>query len=173
MTNTAPPADDAALLELGRKLDPIIEEWAATIRENDKRRAALENEVFAATGIRIDTGQPRTPASAYWNAREKILEGRSDPAHDDRLMMQWDEIDERAKPLLRAIFALPALTIGGLAVKARAIAFWHSDFWRNSADPNDRMIAQLFDEICAAAGVRSLAADVGSFAENVKKGAAP
>ncbi|MGD0333912.1 MAG: hypothetical protein ABSA90_11745 [Xanthobacteraceae bacterium] len=166
---------DSELLELGRAFEPILAEWAEIIRTSDADQAQFERAVLEATGISFDDapapGRWDSAPDSYWRSRDEILK-RLDTAESD---LVWErsltEIDAKASPIARAIFALPARTLAGLAVKARVAAFVHSDWWRPIVpDDADRLgtrnVVDLLENICALAGVPSLAAQVGSIAQN-------
>lgn len=169
---------DSELIELGRALDPVLAEWAKFIRISDADQAQFERAVFAATGISLEDAPP--PAAVgmaqvgYWRIRDDILKHwhtrESDLAFERRLT----EIEAKASPVVRAVLALPARTLAGIAVKARAAAFVCSDLWRCPKDNNDQLggsdMAALLENICTIAGVPSLAAEVGSAAENLSIG---
>ena len=83
------PAADAELIELGRKLDPIIEEWHAKRATDRVQQDAFEAEVREATGIAFKDAPEMTrhpwPAGSYWGHLEKYR--WPDPCKSDSVLM--------------------------------------------------------------------------------------
>ena len=166
--------DDAELLALGRELDLVLGRWSELARTEDANQAELERVIFRATGIRFQDAPESRPIHGrpdghfdedpYWQTRGEIVR-KSAWLSDDEYENALDKISDQAFPLSRIIVAMPARSLAGLAVKARALQFLKADTWRSARDenddPDDVGAARFYDEVCALAGVRSLSAEAG------------
>ena len=170
--STAAAEKDAELLELGRRLDPLLAEWSKVVRAGDAESLKFERACFEATGIRPDDapndGEPGF--AEYMRTRQEIIDRdrEANRAFENAEEARHQEIRDRAPPLLRRILALRAQTLAGIAVKARAAAFMETDCWRDpeeaaSAYGLDHPLPNLIENICEVAGVPSLASQTGSW----------
>lgn len=118
---------DDALLAYGRELDGCIRDHKATCAKYrplwDKLSARLQDET---------RGQDESPVA--WHHRiyaEVGLEAL------DQQGEHPDDIIGRSDAPSRAIMAIPATTLAGLAVKARLAKFGASHIWKESYDDAD------------------------------------
>jgi hypothetical protein len=139
---------DAELLELGRQLDPVIEEWRALQLKDRARQMAFEASVIEATGIAFkdapEIPDHSWPAGSYWDIRNKMAQapGRErDEVDEHGASVVWNSIHDRMYDLIDEILELEAKTIPGLAVQARAITLAEYQLWVDEYDDDDRVRA--------------------------------
>jgi hypothetical protein len=67
------------------------------------------------------------------------------------------EIHGELWPLVDEIIEEPAKTLADLAIRARAMAVMHDDFWTSDVlSPNEYNLRALVDGICSLAGIEPL-----------------
>ncbi len=155
---------DAELLALGHKLDPLLAEWSTVHRQCNADRAAFEERVFRVTGIRmeckgdgldaLEATMGESEFAAYSKTRAEIA---NDPGTQDRDFAfddKWTSIYERISPIIDAIYSMPAQTLAGLAIKARAASFDNADWWLDDCAENGRAaLKTIVEDVCRIAGV--------------------
>jgi hypothetical protein len=155
------PSGDAELIELGRQLGPVIQEWRAQRVIDHAHLMAFEALVKKATGIDFEHAPeiPHRPwpIGSYWDIRDKISTNPSrDRAdvneHGESIV--WKSIHDRMYDLIDEILELEAKTIPGLAVQAQAITLSEFELWDD--EYNDNPVRAFIDAVCAFAGVTPL-----------------
>jgi hypothetical protein len=140
---------DAELLDLGRKMDALEKEFWR-IHELDAPWHEAYNAILK-EGHRHYKETGELPSAAgftdkLWDAEKRLRQ--TNPSADDIT----DAMDKPA----RRIMALPAFTIAGLAVKARAAAFACSHFYctedLRDADWDHQHVRTLIEAVLAMAG---------------------
>jgi hypothetical protein len=150
---------DAELIELGRELDPIIEEWQAKRAIDRVRQDAFEAKVREATGIAFKDapeipGPHPWPTGSCWDIRDRIVmdpDRECDPVDEDGVSLIWGSSHDRMYDLIDEILELEAKTIPGLAVQARAITLSEFQLWDDEED--DDPIRKFIELVCAFVGV--------------------
>jgi hypothetical protein len=152
------PADtDAKILTLGAELEAVGNDWLLRTRRSQERRAALEERVFAATGIARADALPRDEDGEYWRVHDEIAD---DLPSDDPDLQEWVEIHGRLYPLAKEILSCRPRTAAGLAVQAQAIALFYGELWDDETlevlEPADRYTRAFIESVCAFAGIKSI-----------------
>lgn len=100
-----------------------------------------------ALGRKFDAFEKQIVLSeAAWNSEDEARQRVTVP-HPDAVVSANVAVD-------RAILALPATTLAGLAVKARQAAFYASSYWNDSdedADWDMLLVRKLIDNVIAVA----------------------
>jgi hypothetical protein len=150
---------DAELLDLGRRMDALTAEYWR-IDALDAPWKEGYNALVDEYRLKFKEGIP--PDSAGFIAKLKEIEDRhrhTSPSADDIT----DAMDEPS----RKIMALPAFTLAGLAVKARATAFACSHFYReelHDADWDHQHVRTLIDAALVMAGQTPIGTEDGLYA---------
>lgn len=161
---------DAELVALGREFDAALIDWSALVRESASHQAAIEAAVYRETGITHKTALQMFEASGakyyddaegelgtYFKSRNRICaESHGTDAEEEAHDQKWDAVRDRADPVVNAIFSLPATTIAGIGVKARAAMYVNSEWWidRDERYANGRReLVAITEDICTIAGV--------------------
>jgi hypothetical protein len=134
---------DADLLALGRQLDGLIARYEIAETKWAPHDAAWFREI-----VRMRDTMPNTEAAWREAGARVAAEHPVNHEHPDRVMEDSDAPS-------RAIMALPAATIAGLAVKARLCRFACGQGWDEPFDGADwdvKAIRQLVEAVEALAG---------------------
>ncbi len=138
---------DEALLAYGRELDGCAHDyWTALAKYQplwDKLNARLEEQ-----------RESRTNRAAYHQIYDEV-----GLAALDRQGEHPDNITTRADGPSRAIMAIPATTLAGLAVKARLAKFGASHIWEESYDDanwDHLLLRSLVDAVLELAAAQTV-----------------
>jgi len=151
--HTAAPAENPDLLALGRRLEAVLIEWSALLAFEAAATARFERAVLEATGIALERA-PDDPRAAYWQIRRAMVarfEANPVAKAEFELEQTVHRIDRSGMPLALAIDEIEALTVDGLAVKARATAFCNPELWDDGGYP--AQLARLIENLWRVAGV--------------------
>jgi hypothetical protein len=146
-----PPDADAALIELGRKLDAAV---IATQAFRPTYEAASE---AIAAGMRDPENEEALRRTRQDHGKDGFLlvYGRLFGEHD-RIIEYGNNLMEIADKLAEAILTRPARTIAGLGVHARALACVFERAWDGPLEDADWDLAcvrRAVEAVCALAGM--------------------
>jgi hypothetical protein len=142
---------DAELIELGRQLEPIIEEWRAQ-RLIDAWRVKEHDAACERAGLHpIELGS--VPDDEWREHMDRYAKfGWPEGSDDDDV---WDHIHDRMYALHDRILAIQPKTVAGLVVQLRAFSAAESGLWDGAGGDDDKT-RELLNLICAFAGVTPL-----------------
>jgi hypothetical protein len=126
----AEPAPDAELIDLGKKLSKLTQEYyseVARFRPLWDEHERLMNEWNEANPIHKE-GEA---IAAYYRINAEIGMDAAEKANHP------DDVMDRIAPVSTAILAIPATTWAGVIVKAQLARFGADHFWDQSEDDTD------------------------------------
>jgi hypothetical protein len=150
---------DAELLELGARLEPIIQEWHAKSASDARDTAAWEEACIRAGLPRRELdSMPIEEWRQYEVRRSAVPYEKTQEEEEDEngVDLVWERILDRMWPLIDDILSQRAQTVAGLAVQARAFTLSSSEWWTSDLCENDQGLA-FAEAVCAFTGVTPVA----------------
>jgi hypothetical protein len=150
---TSTSSTEKQLLGLFERLEPILREWLELKPIYEAAFDAAEREIARRTGIPAGVGfRSETEVQLYFKEQARVYREQK----IDELSERREALDRRIDPILDAIRQLPARSLAGLAIKARAVAVTMDHLWdvpANDLDWEEEFLRDLIENVCALAGV--------------------